>query len=134
MLISESRNMLINRLTFNRNYFYSTVLLFLIEVYIAIFIDDQLIRPFIGDVLVVILIYCFVRSFWKIHAKVVAIAVFGFACAIEGLQYLNLVDRLGLSQNKLVATILGTTFDWKDIFAYALGTVIILVWESRKRF
>jgi len=123
--------MLTNRLTFNRKYFYLTVLFFLIEVYIAIFINDQLIRPFIGDVLVVILIYCFVKSFWKIRAKIAAISVFGFACVIEGLQYLNLVDRLGLAQNKVLATILGTTFDWKDILAYALGTVIILVWESR---
>ena len=123
--------MLTNRFTFNRKYFYLTVLFFLIEVYIAIFINDQLIRPFVGDVLVVILIYCFVKSFWKIRSNLAAISVFGFACAIEGLQYLNLVDRLGLSQNKLLATILGTTFDWKDIFAYALGTVIILVVESR---
>jgi hypothetical protein len=82
-------------------------------------------------VLVVILIYCFIKSFWKIRAKIAAISVFGFACAIEGLQYLNFVDRLGLAQNKVLATILGTTFDWKDILAYALGTVIILVWESR---
>jgi len=123
--------MLANRLTFNRKYFFLTVLLFLIEVYIAIFINDQLIRPFVGDVLVVILIYCFVKSFWKVRSRVAAISVFVFACAIEGLQYLNLVDRLGLAQNKILATILGTTFDWKDILAYALGTVIILVWESR---
>jgi Protein of unknown function (DUF2809) len=123
--------MLTNRLTFNRKYFYLTVLVFLIEVYIAIFINDQLIRPLIGDVLVVILIYCFIKSFWKVRSHVAAISVFGFACAIEGLQYLNLVDRLGLSQNKVLATILGTTFDWKDILAYALGTVIILVVESR---
>ncbi|WP_434684387.1 DUF2809 domain-containing protein [Pseudanabaena minima] len=123
--------MLTNRLTFNRKYFYLTVLFFLIEVYIAIFINDQLIRPFIGDVLVVILIYCFIKSFWKVHSQVAAISVFGFACAIEGLQYLKFVDRLGLAENKVLATILGTTFDWKDILAYALGTVIILVWESR---
>jgi hypothetical protein len=123
--------MFTNQLTFNRKYFYLTVLLFLIEVCIAVFIDDRFIRPFIGDVLVVILIYCFVKSFWKVRANVAALSVFGFACAIEGFQYLNLVDRLGLRQNKILATILGTTFDWKDILAYALGTAIVLVWESR---
>ena len=122
--------MFTNRLTFNQKYFYLTVLLFLIEVFIAVFIDDQFIRPFIGDVLVVILIYCFVKAFWKVRANVAAISVFGFACAIEGLQYLNLVDRLGLRQNKILVTILGTTFDWKDILAYALGTVIVLVCEK----
>ena len=103
-----------NRLTFNRKYFYLTVLLFLIEVCIAVFIDDQFIRPFVGDVLAVILLYCFVKCFWKIRSNVAALAIFIFACAIEGFQYLNLIDRLGLKQYKLLAIILGTTFDWKD--------------------
>jgi hypothetical protein len=123
--------MFTNRLTFNRKYFYSTVSLFFIEVAIAVFFDDQFIRPFVGDVLVVMLIYGFVKTFWKIRSQVAALSVFVFACAIEGLQYLNLVDRLGLRQYKLLAIILGTTFDWKDIFAYALGTAIVLGWESR---
>jgi hypothetical protein len=124
--------MFTNRLIFNQKYFYLTVLIFLIEVWIAIFINDQFIRPFIGDVLVVILIYSFVKSFWKVRANVAALSVFGFACAIEGLQYLNLVDRLGLRQNRILAIILGTTFDWKDILAYAVGTAIILVWERER--
>ena len=75
--------MFTNRLTFNQKYFYLTVVLFLIEVFIALFINDQFIRPFVGDVLVVILIYCFVKSFWKVRANVAALSVFGFACAIE---------------------------------------------------
>ncbi|MFZ4556595.1 MAG: DUF2809 domain-containing protein [Pseudanabaena sp.] len=122
--------MFANRLIFNRKYFYLTVLLFLIEVYIAIFVKDQFIRPFGGDVLVVILLYCFVRSFWKINTNIAAVSVFIFACAIEGLQYLNLLDRLGWRQYKLLAIILGTTFSWEDIFAYATGTAIILGSES----
>ena len=87
--------MFANRLTFNRTYFYLAVLLFLIEVYIAIFVKDQFIRPFGGDVLVVILIYCFVRAFWKINTNIAALSVFIFACTVEGLQYFNLIDRLG---------------------------------------
>jgi len=123
--------MFTNRLIFNRKCFYLTVLLFLTEVCIAVFIDDQFIRPFIGDVLVVILLYCFVKSFWKIRSKVAALSVLVFACAIEGLQYLNLIDRLRLRQYKLLTIILGTTFDWKDIFAYVLGIAIALAWENR---
>ena len=94
--------MITNKLIFNRHYFYSTVLLFLIEVYIAVFIEDRFIRPFVGDVLVVILIYCFVKSFWKVRSNIAAVSVFIFACAIEGLQYLNLIDKLGLRQDKLL--------------------------------
>jgi hypothetical protein len=113
-------------MTFKPTYFCLTILLFLIEVCIAIFFKDEFIRPFVGDVLVVILIYCFIRAFWKIRPVVAALSVFGFACAIEGLQYLNLVDRLGLRQYKVLAIILGTTFDWMDILAYAIGTAISL--------
>jgi len=123
--------MITNKLTFNRQYFYLTVLLFLIEVAIAVLFDDQFIRPFVGDVLVVILIYSFVRTFWKVKANVAALSVLVFACFIEGLQYLNLIDKLGWRQYKILAIILGTTFDWKDILAYVLGTTIILAWENR---
>lgn len=122
--------MVANRLTFNRKYFYLAVLLFLIEVYIAVFVNDRFIRPFGGDVLVVILIYCFVRAFWKINTNIAALSVFIFACAIEGLQYFNLIDRLGWRQYQLLVIILGTTFSWDDIFAYAIGTAIVLGGES----
>ena len=76
--------MFTNKLTFSRKYFSLTVSLFLIEVCIAVFIDDQFIRPFIGDVLAVILLYYFVKCFWKIRSNVAALSIFIFACAIEG--------------------------------------------------
>lgn len=122
--------MFANRLTFNRKYFYLAVLLFLIEVYIAVFVNDQFIRPFGGDVLVVILIYCCVKAFWKINTTIAALSVFIFACTVEGLQYFNLIDRLGWRQYPLLVIIIGTTFSWEDIFAYAIGTAIALIGES----
>jgi Protein of unknown function (DUF2809) len=115
---------------FNSIYFYCTVLLFLIEVCIATFFTDRFVRPFVGDVLVVMLIYCFVRSFWTVRVVPLALAIFAFACAIEGLQYLNIVDHLGLRPYKLLVIILGASFDWNDILAYALGTAIVLWRET----
>ncbi|WP_257236683.1 DUF2809 domain-containing protein [Nostoc sp. 'Peltigera malacea cyanobiont' DB3992] len=73
---------------FNKRYFYLTLILFLIEICIAVFVNDSFIRPFIGDVLVVILIYCFVKTFWNIHSSIAALSVLAFSCAIEILQYL----------------------------------------------
>lgn len=52
--------------TFNLRYCYWTILLLVTEVCIAVFIHEQFVRPFIGDVLVVILIYCLVKTFWNI--------------------------------------------------------------------
>ncbi|MCU0525397.1 MAG: DUF2809 domain-containing protein [Elainella sp. Prado103] len=116
---------------FYPKYFYYAILLFVTEVYIALFFNDRIIRHWVGDVLVILLIYCFLRTFWKIRVTPAIVGVFGFACGIEVLQAFDLVGRLGLRHNRLVATVLGTTFDWKDILAYALGAAIVLVWEHR---
>lgn len=111
---------------FNKKYFYSTLILFLTEVYIAVFINDNFIRPFIGDILVVILIYCFIRTFFNIKSSIIILSVFSFSCTIEILQYFNFVNNLGLQKYKILAVALGSTFDWKDIIAYAIGSIIVL--------
>jgi len=54
--------------TFNTKYFLLAFALFFVEVYIALYVHDDIIRPYIGDVLVVILIetvakYSFKKSF-----------------------------------------------------------------------
>ncbi len=117
--------------TFNKKYFYFTLLLFLIEICIAVFINDTFIRPFIGDVLVVILIYCFVRAFWNIQPSIIALSVLAFSYIIEILQYFNFVNKLGLQNNKILAIALGSTFDWKDIIAYTIGIIVVLWLENR---
>jgi Protein of unknown function (DUF2809) len=116
---------------FNPHYFYWATFLFLIEVCIAAFFNDSLIRPFVGDVLVVVLIYCLIRAFWHMPVIPLALAIFVFACVVEVLQYFNFVDVLGLRPYKLLVIILGTSFDWQDILAYALGTVIVLWRENQ---
>jgi hypothetical protein len=118
--------------TFNSRYCGLTVLLFLVEVCIALFVSDRIIRPFVGDVLVVILIYCFLRTFLKLGVVATSFSVFVFACMVEVLQYFNLVERLGWQDNRALVVIIGTTFDWKDMLAYGLGTAITLIWERHK--
>ena len=47
-------------LKFKRSYFLWTITLIFIEIVIALFVHDGIVRPYGGDFLVVILIYCFV--------------------------------------------------------------------------
>ncbi|BBD63487.1 hypothetical protein NIES2109_63370 (plasmid) [Nostoc sp. HK-01] len=117
--------------TLNKKYFYFTAILFSIEVFIAIFVNESFIRPFIGDVLVVILIYCFVKTFLKIHSYIVISAVFAFSCTIEIFQYFNFVKILGLQKYKILAIALGSTFDGKDIIAYTIGAITVLLLENQ---
>ena len=117
-------------LHFNKNYFLLTILLFLIEVCIALFVHDNFIRPYFGDVLVVILIYCFVKSFLNVSVIKAAIAVLLFAFLVETLQYFAIIEILGLQDNKLARTVIGTSFAWEDILAYIVGIVIVIVGEK----
>lgn len=44
-------------------YIISFLVIFCIEVLIALYVCDNFVRPYIGDVLVVVLVYSFVRIF-----------------------------------------------------------------------
>lgn len=118
-------------LQFHRYYFGLTVLLFAIEVLIALFVHDKIVRPYIGDVLVVILIYCFVKSFLNIKALTAALLVLLFSFSIETFQYFNLVEKLGLEHNKTARIVIGSSFEWIDFVAYSLGILIVLAVEKQ---
>ena len=115
---------------FNRNYFAVTVLLFLTEITIALYVHDNFIRPYFGDFLVVILLYCFLMSFLKISVWVAAALVLVFSFAIETAQYFNIVEKLGLQSNKIVKVVLGNSFVWMDLLAYTLGILAVISMEK----
>ena len=119
-------------LTFNTKYFLFAIALFVIEVLIALFVHDRFVRPYVGDFLVVILIYCAVRTFIKASPAKIALGVLLFSYAIEILQYFQIVDRLGLSGNEIAKTVIGYGFEWWDLVAYTLGVGLILILESRE--
>ena len=115
---------------FNIKYLLLAVILFAVEVCIALFIKDAVVRPFVGDVLVVILIYCFLRIFLRVAYWKTALGVFAFACLIEILQYFDYVARLGLENNRVLSVMLGRTFEWLDFVAYLTGFLFIILIES----
>jgi hypothetical protein len=114
----------------NRKYVVFTVLIFAIEVLIAAFVHDKFVRPYVGDVLVVILIYCCIRSFFNAPVILVTGFVLLFAFTIEFLQYMNIVEVLGLEGSTVARTVIGTSFAWIDLLAYVGGSVIILIGEK----
>jgi len=116
-------------ISFNPRYFTIAFTLLIIEVLIALFVHDSFIRPYFGDFLVVILMYCAVRSFIKASPLKIAIGVLLFSYLIETLQYFSIVDRLGLTKNVLARTVIGYGFEWWDILAYTIGIILVLAIE-----
>lgn len=107
-------------------YTFLFVILFLQEVIIALFVRDQFIRPYGGDIIVEWLIYCFVRIFYPKKFKALPIYIFLFSVGIEVSQYFKLIDVLGFSGSKVACAVMGTSFAWADIACYAAGIMCIL--------
>lgn len=104
-----------------------TIVLLIIEVMIALFIHDSFIRPYVGDVLVVAVIYTFIRIIIPDKVKLLPLCIFLFSVFVEFMQYINIVSLLGLQDNKFFSVLVGTTFDVKDIVCYGVGCILISV-------
>jgi hypothetical protein len=112
---------------FRKHYFIAACFLFFIEALIALFAHDKIIRPYMGDFLVVILVYCCLRAFLNISVLQAAIGTLLFACFVEYMQHLNLVKLFHLHNSRIATTFLGNTFEWMDILVYAAGNTVIVL-------
>lgn len=110
-------------------YLSAFLVFFFIEVFIALYLRDNFIRPYVGDVLVVIVVYCFVRIFIPEKFRLLPLYLFLFAFSVEWMQYFELVKRLGLENNVILRTIIGSVFDVKDIVCYAVGSLLLMGYE-----
>jgi hypothetical protein len=108
----------------------------IIEIAIGVFARDNFIRNYLGDVLVVVLIYCFIKTFVRNEIKLLWLYIFLFALLVEIGQYFNFVDMIGLGEYTLARIIFGTVFDIADIVCYFVGCIGILLFEivMRKRY
>ena len=105
-------------------YFLLFFVLLLTEVLIALFVRDRFVRPYIGDVLVTMLICSFIRIFFPNKLSLLSVYVFAFAALVEIGQYFRLVKILGLEQSTFFRTVLGTTFSLADLICYAAGCAL----------
>ena len=113
----------------NSKYILLTLLLLIIEITIAVFVHDQFIRPFFGDFLAIILVYCELRIFKQNILKTALMSLF-IAYFIEILQYFKFIEITGLIKFKILAVVIGNSFSWLDILAYCFGFAFILLIEN----
>lgn len=103
------------------------IVILITEICIALFIRDNFIRPYVGDMLVTVLICCFLRILFPEKIKAIPIFVFTFSALVEIGQYFDFVKLLGLDDNLFISTLLGRTFSFADIICYAIGCVVFAI-------
>lgn len=113
-------------------YLIGFIIILIVEVFIALYVHDNVIRPYVGDILVIICIYLLLRTIIPEKIKYLSLYVLILAIAVEIMQYFNFTDILSL-QNKILKVALGSTFDIKDIVCYVIGYIIIILFEQNER-
>ncbi len=115
-----------------RNYLIGFSSLLIIEILIASFIKDDFIRPYLGDFLVVIMLYRFLMgiSRFAIYKSLFIVLVFSFT--IEFLQLIDIPKLLQYQPPKSIMIILGNSFSIWDLVAYLLGLISCLIIEILK--
>lgn len=107
-----------------------SLLLLGIEVLIGLYAHGW-VRSYLGDVLVVILIYTIIRTIapYKIRRwYILPAAILIFSFMVEFLQLWGFCDRLGIT-NQFLRIIIGTGFSWIDILCYCVGIIPCFIAE-----
>lgn len=100
------------------------LLLFVSEILIALFVKDAFIRPYGGDILVTVLLCCFVRIFFPEEVRLLPLWVFVFAVFVEFSQMIPLVELIGLGEITFFRVLMGTSFAVLDIVCYGVGCLV----------
>lgn len=108
----------------------SAAVILLIEIFIALFVNDRFIRPYGGDILVTALLCCMVRIVFSEKPKLLPLYVFIFSVLVEVAQYFDIVTILGLSHISFFRILIGTSFSFIDILCYGLGCAAFAVIEG----
>ena len=104
------------------------LLLVAVEVCIGVFYFSRFIRSYVGDVIIVWVLYCLFRSFVprKFSSYAVALGILAFSFAVEFLQKAHIADVLGV-ENELLRIIIGTSYAAEDLWCYAVGTAVTIL-------
>ncbi|NND64042.1 MAG: DUF2809 domain-containing protein [Flavobacteriaceae bacterium] len=116
-----------------KRYLFLFLLILGTEIGIALWSNHSFVRGFLGDVLSVILLYTFLKSFFKISVPKAILLCFSIAFLIEMAQFFGISEILNI-QNTVIKTILGSTFDYFDFVAYSFGALLVFIFERNWNF
>ena len=99
------------------------------EILIALFVRDSFVRPYGGDILVTVLLCCFLRAVFLFGIPYLPLGVFLFAAAVEFAQALGIASLIPEGWTA-VRIIVGSSFSVWDLVCYAVGCV--LFWGAER--
>lgn len=114
-------------------YLIISCVILILEITIALFVNDQFIRPIFGDYLASILVFYLLATFLKKDLNKIALLSLLISYIIEFLQYIHILELLNLDKIKILNILLGNSFSWTDMLAYTLGILTIVLIHNYKK-
>ena len=102
-------------------YFIIFLVLSAVIILIALYADDDFVRPYLGDAAAAAAVFFLACAAFKKTPKLLVLYVFIFTVIVELMQFFNVLALVGLSENRALSVIAGSTFDFADILCYAAG-------------
>ncbi len=109
------------------------IILFGVEVMIALLVRDTFVRGYVGDMLAVVFVYAALRAATRLRVAMALMVTVGIALAIELAQAAGLLGMIGLAENTIARIVLGGVFDMLDIAAYLAGAATVVIAEMSVR-
>lgn len=108
----------------------AAAVLLIVEVIIALFVSDNFIRPYGGDILVTALLCCLVQAVCPKRIPLLPLWVLIFSILVETAQYFDVVTLIGLDHIAFFRILIGTSFSFLDIVCYAVGCLLFCLVET----
>ena len=119
-------------LSWRPGYALAALAVFLIEVAIALWVRDRFVRPYLGDVLAVVLVYLTLRAVTPLRVVPAALLALAVGVLVEIGQAIHLLDWLGLADHRVAAVVFGASFSVGDLVCYAAGAALVLMLERAR--
>lgn len=110
-------------------YLGAAVVLFLLELCIALFVRDRFIRPYFGDVLVGILLWCAARVILPRRPALLSPIILAICFLVEFLQAIHIAELLSLADRPFFVTLIGNSFSVTDLICYSCGLLPLFLIE-----
>ena len=113
-------------------YIIAFTVLLAVECIIGAFVHDSFVRPYVGDMLVTVLLCALMRIFLPERPRLLPLWVFLFSAAVELSQLTGIASAIA-RDNEMLNIALGSVFDPADLICYAAGCLLFFAAEALGR-
>lgn len=114
---------------FNKKYALYFLGLFVVQILIGAFIKNPAFQENVGNMILVITIYCLLQALFNFNKKWTIFGVGIAAFVFEISKSYDIIEKLNLGDNHTLASLFGSGFNFNNVWSYLVGCAIIYMLE-----